>query len=140
MPSPIDKSLRRLTACATIFFIVLLSGCYRASDDDVVGQYVVVYPFGTESLTIKKDGSYLQAISTKKRSISVTHSGKWTFDSSSKVLRLYNPVLADDNFGKLRDQFELPVDGSWNLSLSKHWGKVILSWNPDQECEFQKTK
>ncbi len=70
----------------------------------VYGTYMASYPFGTETISLNEDGSFVQKVAMKDQA-PVGLRGKWDFDSKGSRV----------NF----DRLMMVVDGSGNLSRSR---------------------
>lgn len=120
-----------------LLFALGIGGCSIA-DTDLVGRYVCVYPYGSEMLVLRADGSYTQLIDVDAPDGSVVHNGKWERNAELKEVRLIDAVIVDNSFGALRPDFRKPTSGIWVLKVKKRIGTVSLYWHPDYDYEFRR--
>lgn len=122
-------------------FVVLIFGCStKVSLDEVVGIYAVRYPYGNESLQLYNDGTYTQVIRIDGESNAKESKGRWEFDKDESKVILSDAIIVDDGFGKLKPNYRKLEPGLWILSAKKSFGKISLSFNPDQGFFFKKTR
>lgn len=126
------------TLLLTLLWIVCCAGCTKATKEDVIGEYAVIYPYGTEQLTLANNGTYIQTIKIKGNDTVATNTGKWSYHEGNAEVILEKPLLADDNFGNLNKKYQEPVQGDWILEVRNLFGKVSLRWNDDQGFVFEK--
>jgi hypothetical protein len=121
-------------------FSVLFSGCYsNVNFDEVVGNYKLRYPYGTEELQLNKDGTYVQTILIDSEKTPKTNKGSWEFDKEESEVVLNDALVVDDGFGKLKPRYWEIESGWWALGARKSFGKVSLAVNPDLGFAFKKT-
>jgi len=89
---------------------------------DLVGVYVAKYPSGTETLTLKPDGTFLQEVRLKepRHSTPVTRSGYWTWDESRQYLDLHDGMAVNDGSGEISPTFQTGVGGG-SFPLDRKW-------------------
>jgi hypothetical protein len=128
-----------LFAIVTLVFSFLLSGCYsKVTLDDVLGNYKIRYPYGTEELLLANDGTYIQTILIDGETTSKTNKGKWEFWEKESEVVLNEAMIVDDGFGKIKPHYWENIPIAWNLNARKSFGKVSLLINPDQGFAFKK--
>jgi len=92
--------------------------------------YVAKYPSGTETLTLKPDGTFLQEVTLKKpqNSTPVTRTGSWTWDESRQSLYLANCMPVSDGSGDIRPAFQTDPSGCGTGAERKWWffGQLLL--------------
>ena len=115
-----------------------IAGCTPIDERRVLGAYVAEYSYARQELDIKPNGSYVQRIVVKGKSEELTHSGTWTYDRSASRLVLNDPLLLDDNFGKLNPDYRTPAKGIWGLSVRSTAAGITLNWNDDLGVHFTK--
>ena len=96
---------------------------------DLVGVYVAKDRFGTETLTLKPDGTFLQEVTLKEPldSTPITRVGSWTWDESDQTLRLDDGMPVNDGFGNISPTFQTGSGGDYPLTR-KWWffGQLLL--------------
>ena len=101
--------------------------------DRLTGKWAVEWNCGTETLELKADGSYVQAIDYADGS-HARHSGTtWQVTPKSSRFEGAHVVLQDAEaycatFG---EKLAAPERGDRRLETIWEWGRVILSFNPD---------
>lgn len=122
-------------------FLVLFLGCSsKVNFDEVIGNYKLRYPYGTEELQLNRDGTYIQIVLIDGETTPKINKGRWEFDTEESKVILYDAMIVDDFFGHLgRDYWQIEA-GLWDLSARKSFGKVSLGVNPDQGFAFKKTR
>jgi hypothetical protein len=58
--------------------------------DEVYGTYVASYPFGKETITLNRDGTFVQCVVSGQEQ-PVTVRGKYDFDPKQSQVGLYGP-------------------------------------------------
>ena len=114
----------------------LSAGCVpvQQSERDLVGSWRVVWKCGTERLELGADATYTQHIDYAVGGTE-THSGTWTVAPKDSRLSGDKLVLKDalefcSVFGERLPQ---PERGERQLVTLWEWGRVILSFNPDNQ-------
>ena len=82
-----------LLATAWLVLFALATWCLPQFErEDLVGVYTAKCPSGTETLTFKADGTFLQEFTLKepRNGTPITGTGSWTWDESSQRLRMDN--------------------------------------------------
>jgi hypothetical protein len=85
-------------AAAFLAAWALFSWCTPQFDrSDIVGVYVGKFPWGTATLDLREDGTFLQEVVLKdtQDTTPVTRTGTWTFDDPAQTIRIPEciPVL-----------------------------------------------
>jgi hypothetical protein len=127
-----------------ILFAALLlaaANCRAPSRSELVGGYKIRYSYGSEELRLNSDGTYVQVISLDRGGLRASNSGKWEYREKKGELSLIDPLLVDDNFGKVSSTWMSPRAGLWSLAAEK-WptGSVTLYYSPDFDYRFEKTE
>jgi len=122
--------------------------CFGCSSDvtpsEVLGTYIVRYPYGTEELRLARDGIYEQSFLMDGDTTAKTNRGRWELEKkkpgilSYPEVWLYDAMLVDDNFGKPRPLYWKVEPGRSGLVVEKWFGKVSLVLNEDQGFVFRK--
>lgn len=108
--------------------------------NELIGEYRAGYSFGTETLQLNLDGTYVQKVTLQGETESTSHSGTWDYAAPRKLVIVQSPLQFSDHFGKLNVSYKLPVKGTWNLRPEKLFGKVSLVWNEDAGVKFEKIR
>lgn len=128
---------------ARIIFYIFLTAVWCAScsqqisRDELVGNYKVDYGYGVEDLQLLPNGRYDQTFRSAADNVPITNTGKW--ELKSDTLHLYDSLIVDDNFGRLRSNYKEPVPGSRGIIVKKQFWIVHLIINPDSPVSFKKT-
>jgi len=112
-----------LVAAGLVLVALFLIGVSPHFDrSDLVGVYVAKYPSGTETLTLKPDGTFLQEVRLKepRHSTPVTRSGYWTWDESRQYLDLHDGMAVNDGSGEISPTFQTGVGGG-SFPLDRKW-------------------
>lgn len=123
-----------------IIWVALLVGILSCSveRDELVGRYEAILPFATVELELRDDGLYEERVMVRSTSRVLTHTGRWEYRNSQIALK--DPLIVDDNFGRLNPELSIPQEGLWLLSVSKRWKNIRLTWAPDFDYRFTKTE
>ena len=128
-------------ALAVIVMGLLVAGCSGPSEQaELIGEYEAKFDYGIETLALMAEGKYDQHLAVSATGETVSHSGRWTFDQRTDTVILNDPLLFDDNFGKLNPEFRAPVSGGRHLDVRVRPGSLALVWNDDQGVEFRRTR
>lgn len=93
---------------------------------DVVGVYVAHYVSGTETLTLREDGTFLQEV-LQESDGPEARSGTWTWDTASESVIIPDCMAVNDGRGNIRDDFR--TASGCGLSVEKKWwffGQLLL--------------
>jgi hypothetical protein len=108
------------------------------TQSELAGSYEAKYQFGTQNLRLQPDGTYTQKLTLPTVEGAVSHAGRWEYSQARGLVILHEPLMFDDNFGKLNPQYRTPVDGSWNLNVRKNLRGLTLTWNDDVGVTLRK--
>lgn len=114
-----------------LFVAALFAWCLPHFDrSDLVGVYVAKYPTGTETLTLKADGTFLQEVVLKeaREDPPITWAGVWTWDESDQRLRLDNGMPVNNGFGDISPTFQ-SEGGAGSYPVERKWvffGQLLL--------------
>src|SRR5260370_4731353 len=75
-----------------IVAVMLVSCCMTVPAEKVYGTYVASYPFGTETITLNRDGTFVQRVAIKQEQ-SVTVRGTWDFDPKESRANFYGAMI-----------------------------------------------
>ena len=94
--------------------------------EKVYGTYVASYPFGTETLTLNRDGTFVQQVHMKNEH-PVTVRGSWSFDPKEKSrVDLYGLMFVVDGFSELRSDWRTVKPGLASFGVQRRWFKVMM--------------
>lgn len=110
----------------------MIVGCSSSPDiEKLYGEYQADFAYGVERLALRSNGTYEQRLTLKATGEGVTHIGRWEYRRDGGVVIVNDPLLFDDNFGKLNPEFRSPVSGGWHLDVRERFGSFRLVWNED---------
>ena len=117
-----------LGRCVIIILIsMMLISCFtNVPPEKVYGTYVASYPFGTETLTLNQDGSFVQQVAIKGQP-PVTVQGSWSSEPNNKHVILKGSMMVVDGFGKLRSDWRIVPSGIVAISTERLWFRVVLN-------------
>lgn len=120
--------MERVRNCLVlIVFALSIVGCARnVALNDVYGAYVASYPFGTETLTLQRNGNFLQTV-TIGNEPAVSAKGTWSFDESDSRITLTDSMIVVDGFDKLRSDWRSVTPGVVSMDVERHWSKVLIA-------------
>jgi hypothetical protein len=131
-----------MTRIAMTLVVVLAVGLWACSSDvtqtELAGGYEAKYEFGTQNLRLQPDGAYMQKLTLPTVEGAVSHAGRWEYSQARGLVILHDPLMFDDNFGKLNPQYQTPVNGTWNLNVRKTFRGLTLAWNDDLGVTLRK--
>ena len=120
----------------TLFLAIILTGCGSIADKDVIGEYDARYTFAREQLSLKTDHTYEQRIRANGSTTPLLREGNWSFLDNHSIVNLQDPLIIDDNLGKLRADYQIPVNGLWGLRAERGLLGISLNWNDDGGVRF----
>ena len=117
-----------VTRCLVAFLIaVALIGCsINVATKRVYGTYMASYPFGVETITLNRDGSFVQQVAMKNQPPVLVH-GTWDFDSQGSRVNLYGSMVVADGFGHLRSDWQTASSGIVSLDVEMHWFRIVMA-------------
>jgi hypothetical protein len=92
--------------------------------DRLYGTYVASYPFGTDTITLSRDGTFIQQIAVRQEQTVTVH-GKWDFDRKESRVGFDDALVIDDGFGHLRPDWRKP--GIASLEVEEQWFRVVMN-------------
>jgi hypothetical protein len=93
---------------ALVAGLLVMTGCLSVQQTELPGSYVAEYDFGTDTLTLKPDGTFMQDIDIHQGD-RISSTGRWEYrldDTGFGEVWLTGCVIVDDGFGRLREPFE----------------------------------
>jgi len=111
---------------AVILVSVMLIGCsMTVPAEKVYGTYVASYPFGTETITLNRDGTFVQSVAIKQEQ-PVTVRGTWDFDPKESRANFYGAMIVADGFDHLRRDWRTVTTGIVSLDVERRWFRVVM--------------
>lgn len=102
---------------------VTLIGCsMTVPAEKVYGTYVASYPFGTETITLNRDGTFVQRVAIKQEQPVTVHR-TWDFDPKESRVNLYGSMIVADRLDHLRKNWPTVTTGIVSLDVERHWFK-----------------
>jgi len=118
-----------------MIFAVLLIACKGPpTDAELVGEYVIQYSYGQETLSLKAGGSYQQVFVSKEGNV-LRNSGKWEMRARELLLR--DAMDVDDGFGSFGDPSKR---WDWWLVPERSGDKIVIAVNPDAPERYEKQR
>ncbi len=109
------------------FLAITITGCSRGVQrDDVYGTYMASYPFGTETITLKRDGNFVQRVTIENQP-PASAQGAWQFDQKESRITLSGSMVIVDGFDRLRNDWRAVDPGVVSLDVERHWSKVLMA-------------
>jgi hypothetical protein len=115
---------------------VVFGGC-SASVQNVYGTYVATYPFGTDTITLNRDGTLdQQVVITGDPPPEIAH-GHWSFDPSNGYVTFDVYLQVDNGFGKLNRTWRTPHHG---LAASLPIEKILFRMTMGSGAQYPYVK
>jgi hypothetical protein len=108
-----------------IVALMALVGCMRVPAETVYGTYVATYPFGTDTITLNRDGTFVQRVAIKQEK-PLTVSGTWDFDPRESRANFYGALIMADGLDHLKSDWQTPTPGIVSLDVERRWFKVVI--------------
>ena len=117
----------------SVGFVLLISGCLLHPDpEEIPGEYIAEYDFGTDGLTLKPDGSYTQEIRVKVRQELLRASGTWRYDQSESRITLSDVYLIPNPYSDEWDERTATNRGAADLPVERYFFTRKLRLGPDE--------
>jgi len=97
----------------------------KVQSERVYGSYAASYPFGTETLVLNRDGTFVQQVTIKNEPPAAAR-GSWKFDPANSRVDLYGSMIVVDGFGKLRNDWRNVKPGVVSMDVEMHWSKILM--------------
>ena len=132
-------SLYLLHLVASIGLMAIVSGCVLHPDqEEIIGIYIAEYGFGTDSLTLKPDGSYTQEIKVKGRPELLRASGTWKYDQTKSRINFSDLYLIPNPYTDEWDEKTSTNRGWASLPVARYFFTRKLRFGPDEGHPFNK--
>jgi hypothetical protein len=127
-----------------VLVLALVAACTTGLPEaELYGEYVATYENGTESLTLQRDGTFVQEIRLNGSDGVVSNSGTWQVSRPSNrpdLVDLKNCFGVGDGFGRIRADFA-SRRGGCSLTVERRFlfaGQLRLG--PDESSPLWKVK
>jgi hypothetical protein len=106
--------------------LVILTACSATVPlEKVYGDYIASYRYGTETISLNRDGTFVQRVEIDRES-PASAGGSWEFDSKDSRVTLHGALIVDDGFGGLRGGWRTPTTGLVSFDVELHWFRVEM--------------
>lgn len=110
-----------------ISMTVAIVGCANdISLKEVYGTYKAAYPFGTETITLNRDGSFDQKFTLQVEGPVGIH-GNWHFDAQGSRVNFEHIMIIMDGTGHLKRDWRTLTPGNASLDVATRWFRVIMA-------------
>ena len=110
---------------ALVVVLVSLTACSgRVPSEKVYGTYVASYPLGNSTLTLNRDGSFIQQVTIKDQP-PATAQGSWTFDPIHSTVTLHGAMAVVDGFGDLNSDWRT-IDDLPEQPVERLWFRIVI--------------
>src|ERR1700730_11349683 len=119
----------RTGACPLLVIVVSVMsvGCsMTVPAEKVYGTYVASFPFGTETIALNRDGTFVQSVAIKQEQ-PVTVRGTWDFDPKESRANFYGAMIVADGFDHLRGDWRTVTTGIVSLDVEMHWFRIMMA-------------
>lgn len=118
---------------------VLLCSCTRGFElSDLYGAYIADYSFGTDRITLKEDGTYIQEIKINQDRMPYTTTGNWEYDKAANQVIIDNCYVISDGLGQLRKNFETISRGPSVFPVERDLLSRRIRLGPDEANPYRK--
>lgn len=123
---------RHLNLWLGLSLLGILPGCSRpVSSVGLAGTYVADYGLATDTLTIKADGHFTQAVKVKSTRKVEVAKGTWTYDPQGGYIRFANMILVVDYAGNMIPRFaQQKRDGDVAYPVETWLGQLQINADP----------
>ena len=120
-----------MTAMARCLILIAVTGtligcAINVPLKKVYGTYKASYPFGTDTITLNRDGSFVQEV-VMKGQVPVTLSGKWEFDARGSRVNFDCLMMLEDGFGRLKSDWHTAAPGIASLDVEMRWFRIVMA-------------
>ena len=111
---------------ALFMSLTLIACSATVPSEKVYGTYVASYPFGTETLTLNRDGTFVQQVHMKNEQ-PVTARGSWTFYPKAKSrVDLDGFMAVLDEFDHLRSDWQKVAPGFASMDVETRSFRIVI--------------
>ena len=117
----------------------MVSACFFPDNvEEVYGTYLAEYTFGTEKLTLKSDGTYIQEVRISGNPGPLISTGKWNYDPTAHRGEAWNLYVVADGFGKLVQDYDVRKEGLSSFPVGRYFWSRRLRLGPDEGSPYNK--
>jgi len=110
-----------------LFLSLVIVGCStKVAERSLFGRFVASYPFGTDTLILNRDGSFLQEV-VIKNGRPVTVHGRWSFDQQASYAHFHGLMIVDDGHGNLSNDWRTPTSILVEMDVEMHWFRIVMA-------------
>jgi|GraSoiStandDraft_24_1057298.scaffolds.fasta_scaffold146365_2 hypothetical protein len=114
----------------SVVALLLLAGCSTTvAPEKVYGTYLADYPFGSASLKLEHDGSFVQEVTIKDQEPKTVR-GSWNFDRVRSEITLHGALAVADGYGHLSNSWQTTED-LVNQRVERLWFRVVIEISVD---------
>lgn len=107
--------------------VIMMMGCsVSVPTDKVNGTYKASYPFGSETISLNSNGTFIQEIAINNQA-PVTVNGRWDYDAKEGRVNLEGFVSIVDRSGGLRSDWRTVKPGLASLDVEMHWFRIVMA-------------
>lgn len=118
--------MQRAGRCLLLLLVPLVGCSLNVPRGEVYGTYLARYPFGTDSITLNADGTFVQKATIGNSQPVIVH-GEWVFEPKDSRVNLYGLMVVSDGFGRLRPDWQSIAPGLVSFDVEKHWFRVVMA-------------
>lgn len=116
----------------SIGLVVMTFGCLPHPDPkEIPGTYLAEYDFGTDSLRLESDGTYVQEIRVKGRSEVLRASGTWKYDQAESRIDLSDVYFIQNRYSDEWDDRTVTNLGRASYPIERYFFSRKLRFGPD---------
>jgi hypothetical protein len=120
------KMTRAIGSIVLTLCIATTLACTHVSSDAVYGTYVATYPFGSDTLTLGRDGHFNQLIAVTGQGRQA-FSGTWQYSQREGYIQFHHLGCVADGFGKLKGDWRTDVMEMSYQSVERSWFKLSIN-------------
>lgn len=112
-----------------LLILVMLTGCsMNVPTEKVYGVYVASYPYGTETVTLNRDGTFVQSIAVKQENTVTVH-GTWEFEPGTKETRVtfHGARVVDGGSDHPVEGWQSAPIGLVSLDIETQWFHIVMA-------------
>ena len=118
------------TVTFSVVALLLIAGCSTTvAPEKVYGTYVADYPFGSASLKLEHDGSFVQEVTIKDQQPETVR-GSWNFDPVRSEITLHGALAVADGYGHLSSDWHTAED-LIGQPVERLWFRVVIEISVD---------
>ena len=96
--------------------------------EKVYGTYVSSYPFGTDTIMLNRDGTFVQKVEVYDDPPPAVSKGHWEFDAKRSRVTFDRYLPMDEGFGRLNKNWRIPNEGNAaSLPVERLFFRIVMS-------------